>query len=192
MLINRGNETIGDGSIPPKYAENRRGRPFPPGSGGRPKGARNKATLAVEGLMEGELETLTRKVIERAREGDMVAMKICLDRIAPPRRDRPIRLELPSVVTADDAVKASSEIIQAVADGEISPSEAAACMALLATHRKFAESADIHKRLQELEQQLTDRAYEEVTEEEMRRSVAVAIAEAIEAEKARLLAYKQG
>jgi Family of unknown function (DUF5681) len=47
-----------------------RGRPFQPGQSGnpsgRPKGARNKATLAVEALLENEAEALTRKVIDLA------------------------------------------------------------------------------------------------------------------------------
>ncbi|WP_342148162.1 DUF5681 domain-containing protein [Methylorubrum sp. SB2] len=33
---------------------------------GRPKGARNKATIVVESLLEGEAEALTRRAIELA------------------------------------------------------------------------------------------------------------------------------
>ena len=40
-------------------AVNTRGRPFAAGNPGRPKGARNKATLAVEQLLDGEAEALT-------------------------------------------------------------------------------------------------------------------------------------
>jgi hypothetical protein len=64
-------------------------RGFPAGvSGnpaGRPKGSRNKTTLAIEALLEGEAEALTRKAIERALEGDMAALRLCMDRLAPPR-----------------------------------------------------------------------------------------------------------
>jgi hypothetical protein len=64
-----------------------RGRPFAPGKSGnpndRPKGARNKATIAAESLLDGEVETLTRKLIERAKEGDVGALRFCLDRICP-------------------------------------------------------------------------------------------------------------
>ena len=55
---------------------------------GRPKGARNKTTLALEKMLDGEAEAITRKVIERAKEGDMVAIRLCLDRLLPMRRDR--------------------------------------------------------------------------------------------------------
>ena len=44
-----------------------RGRPFQPGNPGRPKGARHKVTVAVEALLEGEAEGLTRKAIELAK-----------------------------------------------------------------------------------------------------------------------------
>src|ERR1035438_3799226 len=67
----------------------KRGKPFAPGnrSGkGRPTGSRNKVTLACEDLLEGEAGAITHKVIEMAKEGDHVAMKLCMERIYPPRR----------------------------------------------------------------------------------------------------------
>src|ERR1700751_5428740 len=60
---------------------------------GRPPGARNKATEAAERLLEGEAEALTRKVVELALEGDSTALRLCFDRIIPPRRGRPVRLD---------------------------------------------------------------------------------------------------
>ena len=66
--------------------EKQRGRPFQKGQSGnpagKPKGARNKATLAVEALLDGEAEELTRKAIELAKAGDIPALRICLDRRA--------------------------------------------------------------------------------------------------------------
>ena len=51
-----------------------RGKPFKKGQsgnpGGRPKGTRNKTTLAMEELLDGEAEIITRKAIEKAKEGD--------------------------------------------------------------------------------------------------------------------------
>jgi len=70
-------------------AGKQRGRPFERGvSGnpaGKPKGARHRATLAAEALLDGEAEALTRKAIELALEGNIFALKICLDRILPAR-----------------------------------------------------------------------------------------------------------
>jgi hypothetical protein len=72
-----------------------RGRPFAPGNPGKPKGARHKATLAVDALLDGEADAITRKAIEMAKEGDTVALRLCLDRIAPARKDRPSRSPCP-------------------------------------------------------------------------------------------------
>ena len=64
---------------------------------GRPPGSRNKTTLAVESLLDGEAENLTRKAIELAKDGDLTALRLCLERIAPPRKDRPVTFSLPKL-----------------------------------------------------------------------------------------------
>lgn len=98
---------------------------------GRPPGARNRATLAVEALLEGEAEALTRKCIERALEGDGQALRLCLDRLAPPRRDRPVSFALPALKEAADARDAFAAVVRAVAEGELTPSEAVTLAALI-------------------------------------------------------------
>src|SRR5215469_6310208 len=60
---------------------------------GRPPGVRNKATEAAEMLLDGEAEALTRRAVERALEGDATALRLCLERIIPPRRGRAVRLD---------------------------------------------------------------------------------------------------
>ena len=65
--------------------------------GGRPKGSLNKATLASQALLDGEAEALTRKVVELAKEGHPVALRLCLERLLPPRKDRPINFTLPKI-----------------------------------------------------------------------------------------------
>src|SRR4051794_16149273 len=106
-------------------AERVRGRPFSPGNPGRRRGTRNKTTLAVDLLLDGEAEALTRKAVEMALDGDTVALRLCLDRIAPARKDRHVPFALPPIATAADAVSASSALVAAVADAELTPSEAA-------------------------------------------------------------------
>jgi hypothetical protein len=96
-----------------------RGKPFEKGQSGnpagKPRGARHKATLAAEALLDGEVERLTRKAIERALEGDGVALRLCLERLIPPRRDRPIRLDLPPIPDAAGVAAAQQAVVQAVA-----------------------------------------------------------------------------
>ncbi len=75
--------------------EARRGRPFAPGNPGKPKGTRNRSTLAAEALLEGEAAALTRKAVDIAKGGDVAALGLCIERLVPPREDRPVRFSLP-------------------------------------------------------------------------------------------------
>jgi hypothetical protein len=64
---------------------------------GRPKGALNKITLATQALLDGEAEALTRKAVALAKEGNPMALRLCLERLLPPRKDRPINFTLPKI-----------------------------------------------------------------------------------------------
>jgi len=119
--------------------------------GGKPKGARHRTTRAIESLLEGQYEALTQKAVSMALGGDAVALRLCLDRIAPPRKDAPISIELPAVRSAADAVEASAAVLAAVADGEISPDEAGRVMALLTAHKSIVEAGDHEARIAALE-----------------------------------------
>lgn len=138
-------------SAPRKNEPKTRGKPFGAGNAGRPKGSRHKVTRAVEELLEGEHEALTRKAIEKALEGDMVALRLCLDRIAPVRKGAPISIELPPVTSAQDAVAASEVLLAAVGRGEITPDEGAAVMGLLVGHKSVIEAGDLEHRIAALE-----------------------------------------
>ena len=56
---------------------------------GRAAGSRNRATLAIEALLEGEGEALTRKAIELAKAGDMQALRLCMDLCCPAPQRQP-------------------------------------------------------------------------------------------------------
>jgi hypothetical protein len=136
--------------------ERKRGRQFKPGQSGnpagRPPGARHKTTLAIEALLEGEAEALTRKAIELAKAGDGPALRLCLDRLAPPRRDAPIAIELPTVASIQDAVAASSAVLAAVAAGDCTPDEGGRVMALLTAHKTIVEVGELERRITSLEE----------------------------------------
>ena len=80
---------------------------FGPGNSGKPKGTRHKATQAALALLDGEAEALTRQAVTMALGGDATALRLCLERIAPPRRDAPVTFDLPPMETARDAAKAA-------------------------------------------------------------------------------------
>lgn len=136
---------------PRNNAPKTRGKPFETGNPGRPRGARHRVTLAIEALLEGQHEALTQKAVEKALEGDTVALRLCLDRIAPPRRDATITIALPEVKSAEDAVAASAAVLAAVAAGEVTPDEAGRVMALLTAHKAIVEAGDLERRITALE-----------------------------------------
>lgn len=119
--------------------------------GGCKSGSRHKVTRAIEALLEGEAETLTRKAVEKALEGDTVALRLCLDRLAPPRKDSPVSISLPQVDGLKDAVQASAIVVQAVSKGEITPGEGVRVISLLSAHRALIETCDLEARITALE-----------------------------------------
>ena len=128
---------------------------FKPGNPGRPKGARNKATLAVEALLDGEAEALSRKALELAGSGDAAMVRFCFDRIAPPRKDRPVSFTLAPLVTAKDAVSASAALLEAVARGDLTPMEAGELSKLVANHIEALKAYDFEERLAKIEARTT-------------------------------------
>lgn len=134
------------------------GRPFPVGQsgnpGGRPVGSRNAATLAVEALLDGEAEAITRRAINAALAGDMTAIKLVLDRVAPARKSRPIHIDLPDVSDACGVAQAQATVVAAVAGGQITPDEATALSGLLEARRRSLETEELEMRIRRLEQGL--------------------------------------
>ena len=124
---------------------------FTEGNPGRKRGARHKATWAALALLDGESEALTRKAVELALQGDMAALRLCLERIAPPRKDSPVTFDLPRIETARDAAKVASAVLASVAAGELTPSEGAHIMGLVETYRRTLETSELEARLLALE-----------------------------------------
>lgn len=121
---------------------------------GNKAGSRHKVTRAIEALLEGQHEALTNVAIDRALQGDMAAVKLCLDRIAPPRKDSPISITLPPVSSIHEVLEASAMILSSVAAGEITPDEAGRVMALMMAHKTIVEACDHEVRIAELETQI--------------------------------------
>ena len=110
---------------------------------GRPRGARNSATLAAEALLDGEAEALTRKAIEMALGGDTVALRICMERLLPARKDRPLSFQLPPITSVRDAAVVSAAVIDAVSNGDITLSEAAEVGKLIDGYVKAYMTAEL-------------------------------------------------
>jgi hypothetical protein len=118
---------------------------------GRPRGARDKRTLAAESMFDRDAADIIEKVTELAKAGDVTAIRLCLDRIYPRPRERPMALDLPPMTTAADAVAAMGAITQAVGDGDIGPQEAAGLAKVVAGFSQTIVNAELEQRLDEAE-----------------------------------------
>ena len=123
---------------------------------GKPVGSRHKTTMAIERLLDGEGEELTRKAIELALAGDLTALKLCLERICPPRKSRPIAIDLPDIKNCEGISNAQSVVVQAVGEGELTPDEGQVLSNILEARRKSIETADHEQRLNELEKKINN------------------------------------
>jgi len=119
--------------------------PFQPGQSGnpagRPRGSRNKRTVTVEKLWDDSAGALTSAAIKQATGGDPVALRACLDRVAP--RRQPLDFDLPELVTLADTPRAINAIAQGLAHGEFDLEESAA---LLRVVREFTHAVEREQR----------------------------------------------
>jgi hypothetical protein len=113
---------------------------FAKGFSGNPAGpkpvTRSRAARLAEQLLESDIPEVCRAVVDAAKAGDMTAAKIIIERLVPPRKDRPITFPLPKLESATDAAKAMAAIPEAVANGELTPMEGRDIAALVRTFSK--------------------------------------------------------
>ena len=124
---------------------------FIAGKSSSPKGARNKKTLAIESLLEGQSEALTQTAISKALDGDSMALRLCMESVAPAPKDNPVSFSLPEMNTALDASQAAGSVLTAVSEGNLTPIEATRVMGLIDSYRRTLELTEIEERLQTLE-----------------------------------------
>ena len=129
---------------------------FKPGQSGnpagKPKGTRNATTLALETLLDGQAQALTQKAIDVALTGDIPALRLCLDRILPPRKDSPVAFGLPEMKKVDDAVPAMGALVKAVGQGDLTPTEAGELTKMVQAFAKIIETAELEDRVRKLEE----------------------------------------
>jgi hypothetical protein len=120
---------------------------------GRPAGARNKTTLMLEALFDGEAEAIGRMLATKAKKGDLTAARIILDRILPVRRNLPVSFKLPRLETPQDSVQAIAAIVSAVGDGELTPSDAISLSGLVDHFTNVLQTVQLETRLSALEKE---------------------------------------
>ncbi len=132
-----------------RFREGQSGNPA-----GRRPGSRNRASLVLDALADGEAEAVLQAMVERAKQGDRKTAEFVLARAWPVRKGRPVALDLPSVSTASGAAAAFAAVLAvlaALAEGRLTPEEAAAVTALLEAHVRALEAAGRRREHEKME-----------------------------------------
>lgn len=127
-----------------------RGR-FRSGNPGKRPGTRHKATHAALTVMEGGAKRLAKKAVDLAMAGDVAALRLCLERLAPPARERTLQVDLPLPTSPADVPETLRAILQAAAAGAITASEAERLSTCVEKFARVHELADFDLRLRALE-----------------------------------------
>lgn len=116
---------------------------------GRPKGALGRATKWREAL-EPHGDDLFKVAVDHALDGDMTALKLCLERISPPVKPTSDPVEF---ALQGDSLSAKAEsVLQAIADGVIDIDSGRKLIGAIADLGKIIEITELEKRLAQLEQ----------------------------------------
>jgi hypothetical protein len=118
---------------------------------GRPVGSRNKSALMAEAMFEGEAEAIVRMAIGKAKEGDITAIRLCLDRVLPRQRQRAAAFDLPPIASAADALAALTTIVAGVSAGDLTAAEASELSKLVDHYLRALEAKDFEARLHEID-----------------------------------------
>jgi hypothetical protein len=128
---------------------------FASGNPGRAPGHRNRITLAMEALLEGQWQALTAKAIDMAMKGDSAALRLCIERLMPVRKGAAIEIpDFPRIETAADVPKAFAAILSAAAAGQITADDAAPLVTILAAFSNSLDTAVFAERLDALEKEI--------------------------------------
>jgi len=119
---------------------------------GKPKGARARVTQLAEKLLEDDRDAIVRAVIAAAKGGDSTAMRLCIERLIPVRKGRPVTFNLPQIETAADVAGALGTIAEAMAAGELTPDEAGAAAGVIEAKRRAIETVEHEERIRKLEE----------------------------------------
>jgi hypothetical protein len=118
---------------------------------GRPRGSRNRTTILMQALLADRAEAIGRKVIELAEDGDMAAIRLCMDRLAPAPKDEPVDIELPPLEKPADSVAAAAMIVAGVAAGDLTPSQAGQLAKVIDVYVRAIETKAFDERLSTVE-----------------------------------------
>jgi hypothetical protein len=132
-----------------------RGRPFKPGNKfgrGRPRGSRNKKTILIEELLAENSQSLVRKALELAHQGDVSMLRFLLDRVLPRPKEEPIKIGPLPMATPEELLQAQAKVTQALTSGQITLNQAEQIFALIENVRRLLETQNLEQRVRNIEE----------------------------------------
>lgn len=120
------------------------------GQSGNPAG-RPAGSDRVRALLDPHYDALVQKAVDLALRGDTVALRICIDRLAPPPRAESSMVRIPGIAAASTFTEKANALVNAVGRGEISPDSAALLLGAIANAARIMETDELAKRISALE-----------------------------------------
>jgi hypothetical protein len=120
-------------------------------SGGRRKGARDRIYREYDAAYQQGADKAIAKIKELALAGDVAALKIWDNHIAPPLKDRPLLFDVNGVANAAEAIEAGYAVTNAMLKGRITPMECDAVMSCLSKMIDLTRLSDLEARLAAIE-----------------------------------------
>jgi hypothetical protein len=118
---------------------------------GKPRGSRNRVSIILEKILADDGKEVAEAVVKAAKDGDMTAARLVLDRLIPAPKGRRVQLDLPSIDTPKDILAALSAVAHSMGKGEITPDEASQIASVIEFRRKAAETVELEARVAEIE-----------------------------------------
>jgi hypothetical protein len=118
-------------SLIPEIEHEREERQAPNGGNGRPRGATNIRRRMLEKMLLIEAPAILRKLIELAKEGDILAAKLILERAYPKPKGPPLEIAAQQTSTSEDIRAAMHEVLRQITTGEIPPDDGNQLMAAM-------------------------------------------------------------
>jgi hypothetical protein len=130
--------------------------PFQPGNTfgrGRPQGSRNKATIALQEMLDGHGDAITKKCALLALEGDPTALRLCMERLIPPKKDHAVKFKRRPTSTAAEVAAAMDAVLKDMAEAHLTPAEGQMIMSSLEGRLRIIQVVEHEARMADLEAQ---------------------------------------
>ena len=117
---------------------------------GRKKGSGQAAHYRA--MLEPYVEELIQRVVGMAKDGDMAALKLCLDRLCAPLRPTDRHITIEGLDGCKELSGKGDIVLTSVASGAITPVEAQHLMSAISSQARIIEVDELERRVAELEQ----------------------------------------